>query len=432
MRFGANTVSQDKLQSILEEEQSWADQANNDRETARKRETAIKYGVIVVSAILGILFIFRAVKNTKLLKETTKLVPSQKLDYYRDIPNEKEATPTEAAFLYYYDKAKMSSHLPKILSAVMLDLALKKFIEFEIKNNSKGKEEIHVKIVPNKLESGLKESELICYRLFKTVAAGDINSFTMKDFEKYAKNHDTTFLSKINSIGTATEREQIIIGNYDKEKEKKKNGWITKGILALIFIMFYPTFSLVIFEGLYLEITIMSILVSLIPALIYSIIAFLISGKFSGLTQHGLDEKEQWQGLKKYMSDFSLLNEREVPELVLWEKYLVYATVFGIAEKVIATLKVKYPEFTNDEYMRNTAYFYVMTHSNFNTTFINSINTSVSRAYQSSIASSSSSSGGGYGGGFSGGGGRRRRRRPGAEVDKTSFYLRKREQKREK
>lgn len=100
-----------------------------------------------------------------------------------------------------------------------------------------------------------------------------------------------------------------------------------------------------------------------------------------------------------------MLNEREVPELVLWEKYLVYATAFGIADKVLKQLKVKYPEFSDDTYLSSTTYFYLMAHTDFNTSFVNSVSTSMQRAYQSSVASSSSSSGGGFGGGFSGGGG---------------------------
>ena len=37
------------------------------------------------------------------------------------------------------------------------------------------------------------------------------------------------------------------------------------------------------------------------------------------------------QGLSRYMKDYSLLNEKRVLDLVLWEKYLVYATAFGIS-----------------------------------------------------------------------------------------------------
>ena len=54
----------------------------------------------------------------------------------------------------------------------------------------------------------------------------------------------------------------------------------------------------------------------------------------------GVDEKEAWNGLKNYMEDFSMMKEKEVPELALWEKYLVFATAFGIADKVLKQLKV--------------------------------------------------------------------------------------------
>ena len=45
-----------------------------------------------------------------------------------------------------------------------------------------------------------------------------------------------------------------------------------------------------------------------------------IAKKSRMLTQKGLNEQEKWKGLKRYMEDFSLLNEKEVPDLILWEK----------------------------------------------------------------------------------------------------------------
>ena len=116
-------------------------------------------------------------------------------------------------------------------------------------------------------------------------------------------------------------------------------------------------------------------------------------------------------GLKRYMEEFSLLKEKEVPHLVLWEKYLVFATVYGIADKVIKQLKIVYPEITNiDDY----TYMNLVYNTAFTTSFINSLDESITNVYSSANASyynSTSSSGGGYGGGFS----RRRRirrRRP--------------------
>lgn len=115
------------------------------------------------------------------------------------------------------------------------------------------------------------------------------------------------------------------------------------------------------------------------------------------------------------MSEFSLMKEKEVPELVLWEKYLVYATVFGISEKVLKQLKVVYPQLSDEEYMSSHgyAYMYLMYSGSFNHSFISSLNTSVNSSYSSlTNYSSGSGSGGGFssGGGFGGGGGRNGRK----------------------
>jgi len=101
------------------------------------------------------------------------------------------------------------------------------------------------------------------------------------------------------------------------------------------------------------------------------------------------------------MKDFSLLKDKEVPDLILWEQFLIYATVFGIADKVIKQLKLHFPELQDTDYMKSHfAYMYLLSNTNFNSSFINTINSSIGSA-------TNYSSGSGGGGGFSGGGGRR-------------------------
>ena len=154
------------------------------------------------------------------------------------------------------------------------------------------------------------------------------------------------------------------------------------------------------------------------PNTITSLVA---AKRLNALTQKGIDEKEKWDGLKKFMLDFSLLDEKDIPDLNLWEKYLVYATVFGIAEKVIKQLKVKFPELQNDEYFRNHyAGMYYCSYYNIGNSFENSIHSAYS-AHAAEIAASSMSSGSGGGGGFSGGGGRRWRPEAAWEEDNNNF-----------
>ena len=114
------------------------------------------------------------------------------------------------------------------------------------------------------------------------------------------------------------------------------------------------------------------------------------------LTQKGIDCKEKWKGLKKYMEDFSLLKEKEVPAIEVWEKYLVYATAFGIAEKVLKQLKTVYPNIDELDAVHTSTYMYFIYHSNFTADFSHSISSSITSSYSSAT---------GGGGGFSGGGG---------------------------
>ena len=125
-------------------------------------------------------------------------------------------------------------------------------------------------------------------------------------------------------------------------------------------------------------------------------------------------DSNSWQ-YQKYMEDYSLLNEKKVFDIVLWEKFLVFATAFGIADKVIKQLKIVYPDIDQNIDLNHYAYFHVMMHTNFSTGFVSSVSSSMSSAY---------SSGTGGGGGFSGGGGGGRRPEVEEEEDNSSFnYL---------
>ena len=51
-------------------------------------------------------------------------------------------------------------------------------------------------------------------------------------------------------------------------------------------------------------------------------------------------------GLEKFLNEFSLMDEKEIKEIVLWDEYLIFAYLFGIADKVsekLSKLKVEIP-----------------------------------------------------------------------------------------
>ena len=90
------------------------------------------------------------------------------------------------------------------------------------------------------------------------------------------------------------------------------------------------------------------------------------------------------------------MNERSYVEVGLWEQYLIYASAFGIAEKVSDAIGLRCPELAveSSPVLRNGSY----RHSNFH---------SSSRSVHSSVRSSGSFGGSFGGGGFGYGGGGR-------------------------
>ncbi|MBO4825619.1 MAG: DUF2207 domain-containing protein [Prevotella sp.] len=50
-------------------------------------------------------------------------------------------------------------------------------------------------------------------------------------------------------------------------------------------------------------------------------------------------------GLKHFLEDFTLIADKQIKELPLWDEYLVYATLFGIADKVCDNFAEVYPDY---------------------------------------------------------------------------------------
>lgn len=59
------------------------------------------------------------------------------------------------------------------------------------------------------------------------------------------------------------------------------------------------------------------------------------------------EEAIKLKGLEKFLLDFSTMPEREYKEVHLWEEYLIFANLLGIADKVESQFKKLYPEFAN-------------------------------------------------------------------------------------
>ena len=103
-------------------------------------------------------------------------------------------------------------------------------------------------------------------------------------------------------------------------------------------------------------------------------------------------EIEHVIGFKKFLKEMSLIDEKEVIEVKLWEEYLIFATILGIADEVEKQLKIRCPEFNEESYMETVHTTRIMRDFTYR---------SVAAAYRAQSAASSGGSGRSSGGGGS-------------------------------
>ena len=125
------------------------------------------------------------------------------------------------------------------------------------------------------------------------------------------------------------------------------------------------------------------------------------SSKKAAASEEGAEQMRHLIEFRNFLKDFTLSKERGTEDVKLWKDYLVYAEIYGIADKVAKQFQDLYPDF-----MQETAQSLGMdTRSLLNTiTYTNNMSIST---YQNAFetASQKSSGWGGHGGGTSFGGG---------------------------
>lgn len=414
------------IDKIIGEETQWANETN--------RQSMITRSIIIaVYMIVLIIYIVKSIKYRKINKKENDGIIKKELKYYREIPREGDSTPNEAVYLYHFEKEKLetSTVQSEMVASTILNLCLKKIITLETEG-----ENIYISIIGN--GESLKKEEYQVYKLLKEASKGK-EKLEIKELNEYAKKHYSNYSVYINNMVNETRNELYNMQYIDKKEENtyrqsKSANMFFNGILCIyVFLLTFlaiihiPSFQIPVDISLAIgwreSLTTFTIgILPLIIVILYSLyLKSKIENKIAVITQKGYDEKIQWEALKRFLEDYSLLEEKEIPQLAIWEKYLVYATAFGIANKVIDQMKAKYPtvflEDTWDEEMKKNypiIYFsanpiYYSTHT-IGTSTISMLDQGVSRAYSTSVAQiaiHSASSGSGGGGGFSGGGGRR-------------------------
>ena len=305
---------------------------------------------IFVFIFLGaiIISIFGANTGVPSKKDKQKI---KNAEYFRDIPCDKDIF---KAF-YIATAYKLNANKTDLLGAIILKWLREKKITIE--KRERGifkKEETCIVLNSNMNESSLgffNESEKELYKMMLS-ASGD-RVLEKKEFEKWC-----------------SKEYRKILGWFDKILNNERNKLIASGHIEVI-----------------------------------------VKNKFFNVKQYKLNndllnEAINLSGLKKFLKDYSLIHERESIEVALFEDYLIYAQMLGIAKEVMKEFKELYPDIIeNSEFNSFDDINFVMLCA---TSGISKANSARASAESYSSGGGGFSSGGGGGGSFGGGGGRRR------------------------
>lgn len=128
------------------------------------------------------------------------------------------------------------------------------------------------------------------------------------------------------------------------------------------------------------------------------------SDGFKGLSERGRGLLLQLLGFRKYLLDFSLIAERGLHEALIWQDFLSFAALFGIAEQVLHELRKLYPAVHPQLQEAEWSYLTVYHYHHLTYGVAKAAETAETLRLSGNGGSSSVGGGGGFSGGGSGGG----------------------------
>jgi uncharacterized membrane protein len=372
------------LQNILKEEQKLADQANLRRRLARMDWIFAAFS-LVASVIVAISIRRRYAKPYK---------TSFDGDYYRELPE--DYSPGELGVLI-----RKGRPIPLDFTATVIDLALRGYLRLDefVPEKKFGdflrRRKSDRSFMATRLEKaeGLRphEKSLLDF-LFNEVSL-DNKQVSFDEIERFAKKKPTSFKGFWSMWIEYLKNTSLKHKFFDDSNTKG----ILTGVLAgtLFFIL---GIVLIIFS---------SIKATGILMIVSSLIIFGSSVTIHRRSPKGEEDYVKWMAFKKFLLHFSEMKRHELPSLIIWEHYMVYAITLGVAKEVMKQLQVVYPDMTeNNRQFGYGWYYYGATSANSMSSLGNSfdsLTSSISNSITTALSSTSSGSGGG--GGFSGGGG---------------------------
>ena len=380
-------VHKDMKQELLDMEAKLADEANAERDKARRQPNKFRklfenQGLMlgVLGSIWGALMfyihgIFR--KKNRVKNSVGK--------YLRELPDD-----SSPALVGSFMTDSISGN--EIL-ATIVDLVRRKILTLET-----SEEKSIITLVGNTEKLSAQERVIVDIYINDF---GDGKSLDLKSFGFFQKVPMST--------ARKFEKWKTII-----QSEMNRKDLVFEGFKGMGKNLFYKSLCGIIlgikFFGNILEKAMESKMFLII--IIMGVILFISLTKARYPRKELAEAKDKWQAFKNFLSDYSQLEEAKITSVHLWEQYFVYAVALGVSEKVVKAYKKALDMGVIDQGVnkfRTSPIFNPMFSRSFSNLngMVSRTNSRASFTIASSRRSSLSGGGGGFGSGSSGGGGSR-------------------------
>lgn len=362
-------------EAILAEERAWAEQT--ERQLRQQRIALIGLVAALLMVFAGWLYMYR--------KYGVEYVPQQRVDYTRDI--DADVPPAYVGFLM-----RFGSVTGEDFAATLLNLVRKGYLRLDVEGKN-------AYLSPTeKKESSLLTHEALVYRLITEeipayMGIGEGDKVSLKDVERFNKRY-------AKAAASAFQEFQRQVG-----EEAKKLGYFEPMPGAVVA---YLVLSFIVLMGGIIASVRWNLEPMVVPYIL-GIILLAVGGIYAlrRRSKTGAEAYQYWNGLRKFIRDFTNMRESEPLALTLWEQYLVYATTFGLAKKVLRKFKQFVKEYppSSAELASSHMFYALAVGEGQNLGAITSVVDSFVATVSSFTTSVSTGSGGGFSGGGGGGGG---------------------------
>lgn len=393
----------------------------------RKVQNFFRYQLfLIISGLLALSLLIRSLINRSLFRYKT----DSDAQFY-GLPG--DMTPLMVAdSIYNLNLNKLSPlnrerftddvSFENLLQATLLDLVDRKVLKIKeeganptisisSRNNVSDYEEKFLQMAFG-TETKLKIQDLFSRYLFDTNISEKLKgTYSGKELENQVRNRGNRQVQLLkNALNDITESVKKSSGPLAKEHYRDMSTTESFWLVISKTILFVSIFILLLSIYYLMNLTQYNLaMFYLIAILVLVVVAYFYHKKdrhfkLQGiLTEKGKMDREVWDDFRRMLKDINRFDQAEVESLIVWNRILVYATLFGYADQVEKYMNLHDINIQNTELGQH---YYTFAPYSFGA--INNIGSSGLAATQASnfSVSNGTSNGGGFSsGGFSGGGG---------------------------